>query len=441
MPVKTIRDFMITPGGKLSGSIRVPGDKSISHRALILGAIAEGVTRITGFLESTDCVATRKALQNMGVKIQRDSDVAEITVQGVGLQGLQAPMAPLDLGNSGTAMRLLCGVLAGQPFASTLTGDESLRRRPMRRVIEPLARMGVIIDSLQGCAPLTVHGQKALKPLRHELPVASAQVKSALLLAGLFAEGYTWLREPGISRDHTERMLVTFGCPCLRTDGWLGVHGGTDLKATHVTVPGDLSSAAFFMLGAVIQRDSHLVVERIGINPTRSGVITLLRRMGADIRFSNETSGGSEPVADIEIKGTALHGIHITPDQVPLAIDEIPVLMIAAALARGDTVLEGAAELRIKESDRLQAIADGLRVLGVKVELWADGMRVTGVKTFDGGEVDSRGDHRIAMVFAMAGLRARAPIRVRDCRNVETSFPGFAQLARDAGLELEEVPR
>jgi 3-phosphoshikimate 1-carboxyvinyltransferase len=441
MPVKTIRDFMITPGGKLSGSIRVPGDKSISHRALILGAIAEGVTRITGFLESTDCVATRKALQNMGVKIQRDSDVAEITVQGVGLQGLQAPMAPLDLGNSGTAMRLLCGVLAGQPFASTLTGDESLRRRPMRRVIEPLARMGVIIDSLQGCAPLTVHGQKALKPLRHELPVASAQVKSALLLAGLNAEGYTWLHEPGISRDHTERMLVAFGCPCLRTDGWLGVHGGTDLKATHVTVPGDLSSAAFFLLGAVIQRDSHLVVERIGINPTRSGVITLLRRMGADIRFSNETSGGSEPVADIEIKGTALHGIHITPDQVPLAIDEIPVLMIAAALARGDTVLEGAAELRIKESDRLQAIADGLRVLGVKVELWADGMRVTGVKTFDGGEVDSRGDHRIAMAFAMAGLRARAPIRVLDCRNVETSFPGFAQLARVAGLELEEVPR
>ncbi|MGH8371429.1 MAG: 3-phosphoshikimate 1-carboxyvinyltransferase [Gammaproteobacteria bacterium] len=436
-----MRDFSVTPGGKLSGNIRVPGDKSISHRALILGAIAEGVTHISGFLESTDCISTRKALQAMGVKIQRHSTTAEMSVHGVGLQGLHSPSAALDLGNSGTAMRILCGVLAGQPFTSTLTGDESLRRRPMRRVIEPLASMGVTIDSMQGCAPLTVHGEKALKPLRHELPVASAQVKSALLLAGLNADGYTWLREPGISRDHTERMLVAFGCPCLRADGWLGVHGGTPLKAMPVAVPGDLSSAAFFILGTAIQRDSHLILEQVGINPTRSGAINLLRKMGADIRFSNESSAGNEPVADIEVKGTALHGIHITPDQVPLAIDEIPVLMIAAALARGDTVLEGAAELRVKESDRLQAVADGLRALGVKVELWADGMRVTGVKTFTGGEVDSYGDHRIAMAFAMAGLRARAPIRIRDCRNVETSFPGFARLARDVGLDLEVVQR
>ena len=439
IPVEPMRHFKIAAGGKLSGRIRVPGDKSISHRALILGALAEGVTRITGFLESTDCVATRTALEAMGVKIE--TATGEITVHGAGLQGLRAPAAALDMGNSGTAMRILCGVLAGQPFASTLTGDASLRRRPMRRVIEPLARMGAVIDSQQGCAPLTVHGQAGLKPLRYELPVASAQVKSALLLAGLNAEGYTWLREPGISRDHTERMLEAFGCVCLRADGWLGIHGGTKLTGTRIEVPGDLSSAAFFMLGATIQRDSRLTVEQVGINPTRSGVITLLRKMGADIRVSNERSMGSEPVADLEIRGAALHGIHITADQVPLAIDEIPVLTIAAAMARGETVLEGAAELRVKESDRLQAIAEGLRALGVKVELWADGMRVTGVKAFSGGDVNSHGDHRIAMAFAMAGLRATAPIRIADSRNVETSFPGFAGLARDTGLDLDEAGR
>lgn len=441
MSAKAARDFLVTPGGKLTGHIRVPGDKSISHRALILGAIAEGTTQVTGFLESTDCIATRKALQALGVKIRINAAAAELTVQGVGLHGLQASPATLDLGNSGTAMRLLCGVLAGQGFVSSLTGDESLRRRPMRRVIEPLARMGVTIDSEQGCAPLTVHGRGALKPLRHELPIASAQVKSALLLAGLNAEGYTWLREPGISRDHTERMLEAFGCPCLHVDGWVGVHGGAPLTGLPIEVPGDLSSAAFFIVGAAMQRDSDLILEQVGVNPTRSGVLTLLRKMGADIHLSNERMAGREPVADIEIKGAALHGIHITPEHAPLAIDELPVLMIAAAQARGDTVLEGAAELRVKESDRLQAIAEGLRKLGVKVELWADGMRVTGVKTFAGGEIDSHGDHRIAMAFAMAGLRACAPIRIRDCRNVKTSFPGFAALAREAGLELEEVQR
>jgi 3-phosphoshikimate 1-carboxyvinyltransferase len=439
MPAKAIRDFLVAPGGRLTGRIRVPGDKSISHRTLILGAIAEGTTRVTGFLESTDCIATRKALQALGVKIRHNVATEELTVQGVGLHGLRASTAELDLGNSGTGMRILCGVLAGQAFTSILTGDESLRRRPMRRVIEPLARMGAAIDSEQGKAPLTIHGRSLLKPLRYELPIASAQVKSALLLAGLNAEGYTWLREPGISRDHTERMLDAFGCPCLHVDGWVGVHGDTPLTGVPIEVPGDLSSAAFFIVGTAMQRDSHLTLEQIGVNPTRSGVLTLLRKMGADIRWSNERQAGREPVADIEIKGTALHGIHITPEYVPLAIDELPALMIAAAQARGDTVLEGAAELRVKESDRLQVMADGLRKLGVKVELWADGMRVTGVKSFTGGEIDSHGDHRIAMAFAMAGLRARAPIRIRDSRNVETSFPGFATLARDAGLDVEEV--
>lgn len=439
MTAERTRDFVVSPGGRLSGRIRVPGDKSISHRALILGAIAEGVTRITGFLESADCVATRNALQTMGVGIETGSDA--LVVHGAGSRGLRAPHKVLDLGNSGTAMRILCGVLAGQDFVSTLTGDASLRGRPMRRVIEPLGRMGATIESNQGHAPLTVHGCKELKPLRYELPVASAQVKSALLLAGLNAAGYTWLREPGPSRDHTERMLESFGCVCLRTDGWLGVHGGAALRGAEIAVPGDLSSAAFFLVGATIHPDSHLVLECVGVNPTRSGVISLLQKMGADIRLLNERKLGNEPVADIEVKSAALHGIHVTSEQVPLAIDEIPALMIAAALARGDTVLEGAAELRVKESDRLQAIADGLRALGIKVELWTDGMRVTGAGNFKGGEVASHGDHRIAMAFAMAGLRSQAPVRVLDCRNVDTSFPGFVALARGAGLDLTEVQR
>lgn len=432
-------DFSVKPGGKISGRMRVPGDKSISHRALIIGAIAQGMTRIKGFLAGSDCISTRDALLAMGVKIESGADSGDLIVHGAGRQGLSAPAAELNLGNAGTAMRILCGVLAGQPFTSTLTGDDSLQRRPMRRVIEPLELMGVQIDSRQGYAPLTIHGRSVLKPLRYELPVASAQVKSALLLAGLHAEGYTWLREPGISRDHTERMLELFGCPCLHTDGWLGLHGELPLKGTSVEVPGDLSSAAFFMVGAALRRDSHLTVEQVGVNPTRSGIVTLLRKMGAEIRVSNERLAGNEPIADIEIKGANLHGIHITPDQVPLAIDEIPALMVAAAVARGDTVLEGAAELRVKESDRLQSLADGLRALGVKVELWADGMRITGVDTLHGGEIDSRGDHRIAMAFAMAAIRSDSPIRIRNCRNVETSFPGFAAAARDAGLPLEVV--
>ena len=439
MPRQAIYDFSVKPGGKVAGRIQVPGDKSISHRALIIGAIAEGVTHIKGFLASSDCISTRSALQAMGVKIEGDAASTDVTVHGVGSQGLRAPAAELDLGNAGTAMRILCGVLAGQPFTSTLTGDESLRRRPMRRIIEPLGAMGVQIDSQQGYAPLTIHGRSDLNPLRYELPVASAQVKSALLLAGLHAGGYTWLREPGISRDHTERMLRAFGCPCLHADGWIGVQGDSPLRATDVEVPGDLSSAAFFMVGASMRRDSHLKVVRVGVNPTRSGIITLLRKMGADIRISNERQVGNEPIADVEIKSANLHGIHITPDQVPLAIDEIPALMVAAGVARGDTVLEGAAELRVKESDRLQALADGLMALGVKVELWADGMRVTGVDAFEGGEIDSRGDHRIAMAFAMAGIRANSPIRIRNCRNVETSFPEFSTMARDAGLPLEII--
>ncbi|MGH8415274.1 MAG: 3-phosphoshikimate 1-carboxyvinyltransferase [Gammaproteobacteria bacterium] len=429
-------DFHVQPGGELHGRLTVPGDKSISHRALLLGAVAEGETHIVNYLNSADCRATLTALKALGVKIEQAGE-SRLTVHGAGFESLRPPVQQLDCGNSGTSMRLLTGLLAGQPFQSVLTGDASLHRRPMQRVIEPLSRMGVVIESDNNRAPLTIHGRQPLTALRYEMPVASAQVKSTLLLAGLQAEGETWLHEPATSRDHTERMLAAFGCDCLHENDWLGIRGGSPLHAANIAVPGDPSSAAFFLAGAAMMPGAEIILENVGVNPTRCGIITLLRAMGADIAFQNARFLGNEPVADIRARGAALKGIHIPPDMVPLAIDEFPVLMIAAACAEGTTSLHGATELRVKESDRLQAIADGLRCLGVTVEVWDDGMAVIGGKGFRGGEVDSYGDHRIAMAFALAGLRARAPIHIRDCRNVETSFPGFAKLARTAGLPVE----
>lgn len=431
---------MIAPGGRLTGRIRVPGDKSICHRALLLGALATGETHITNFLESADCLATLAALQELGVKMER-AESSAVTIQGLGFAGLRSPVRELNCGNSGTSMRLLTGLLAGQPFESVLTGDASLHRRPMLRIIEPLLRMGAVIKSTSGHAPLTVHGQRPLKPLRYAMPLASAQVKSSLLFAGLQAEGETWIKEPATTRDHTERMLGSFGCAILRDGEWLGVYGGRALRAADVTVPGDLSSAAFFMVAAAAQPGAHLIVEGVGINPSRNGVLRLLRDMGADIRLLHEHMLGNEPVADVEVRGGELRGLDIGPEMVPLAIDELPALLIAAALAQGVTTLRGAAELRVKESDRLQAMAMGLRTLGVELQLWDDGLRVTGGDGFQGGEVDSFGDHRIAMAFAMAGLRAHSPIHIRDCRNVDTSFPGFAGLARNAGLPIEVSER
>ncbi len=428
-------DFVVAPGGRLTGQIRVPGDKSISHRALMLAALAEGETHISGFLESDDCHRTLTALQALGVSIQHVVP-GEVTVRGTGKRSLHAARQPLDLGNSGTAMRLLAGLLCGQPFVSVLTGDESLRRRPMARIIEPLAQMGAVIESTQACAPLTVHGRRPLKPLRYAMPLASAQVKSALLLAGLYADGETWLHEPATSRDHTERMLAAFGCECLRADGWLGLRGGTVLHGAAMPVPGDLSSAGFFLAGAAMVPGTRLMLENVGVNPTRTGIISLLRDMGADIRLHNPRLAGKEPLADMEIAGNGLHGIDIDSGMVPLAIDEFPALLVAAACAEGVTTLRGAAELRVKESDRLAAMATGLRTLGVAVDVWDDGMRVRGTESFAGGAVTSNGDHRIAMAFAMAGLRARSAIRIRDCRNVDTSFPGFAAIARAAGLSI-----
>jgi 3-phosphoshikimate 1-carboxyvinyltransferase len=430
------RDFMIAPGGRLAGRIKVPGDKSISHRAIMLGALAEGATHVTNFLQAADCLATVSCLRKLGIKIE-EVGAGHISVHGVGIHGLQAPEEQLDCGNSGTSLRLLTGLAAGQPFESVLSGDVSLRRRPMLRVIEPLTRMGARIDSMAGYAPLSVRGKQPLKSLRYEIPIASAQVKSSVLLAGLQADGETWITEPVKTRDHTELMLQSFGCSILHDGKWFGIQGNKVLKAANIVIPGDLSSAAFFLAGAASLPGARILVEGIGINPSRDGVLRLLQAMGAEVRFSNERMLGTEPVADVEVYGQGLRGLDIGPDTVPFVIDELPALLVAAASAHGTTTLRGAAELRVKESDRLQAMAAGLHSLGVEVELWEDGMRVIGRDSFQGGELDSCGDHRIAMSFAMAGLRSRSPVRIRNCSNVDTSFPGFAELAQSAGLPIE----
>jgi len=429
--------FTIHPGGQLRGTIRVPGDKSISHRSVIFASIAEGESTISGFLEGEDTLATAAAFRAMGIAIQGPSN-GNLTVRGTGLRGLRAPGADLDLGNSGTAMRLLPGVLAGQDFPVTLRGDASLSARPMGRIMTPLATMGARIEAAPGdTPPLTIQGRgTALTAIDYSMPVASAQVKSCLLLAGLYAEGTTRVREPAPSRDHTERMLEAFGCTVERRGGMVCLVGGQTLTATAVDVPGDISSAAFFLVGASIAHGSDLRIEGVGMNPTRVGCVEILRAMGAHIDVENERNAGGEPVADLRVQAAELHGVDIPPSLVPLAIDEFPALFVAAACARGETVLGGARELRVKESDRIAAMAEGLQALGVDAEPLDDGMRIRG-GSMGGGRVASRGDHRIAMALAMAGLRAGGPMTVDDCANVATSFPGFADLARDAGLGIE----
>ena len=430
--------FLLQPGGALQGRIRVAGDKSISHRSIMLGAIAEGVTRISGFLEGEDSLATLRAFRAMGVDIEGPQD-GRVVVHGVGLHGLRAPDAPLDLGNSGTSMRLLCGLLAGQGFDSELVGDRSLMSRPMRRVTEPLARMGArITTSEAGTAPLRISGGQALRGIDYAMPVASAQVKSCLLLAGLYADGSTCVVEPAPTRDHTERMLAGMGYPVLVGEGKACVQGGGRLTAAGIDVPADISSAAFFLVGASIAGGADLVLEHVGMNPTRTGVLEILRLMGADIEVVNRREIGGEPVADLRVRCAPLRGIDIPHRLVPLAIDEFPVLFVAAACAEGRTVLTGAEELRVKESDRIQVMADGLQALGITAQPTADGMVIEGGR-LQGGRVDSRGDHRIAMSFAIAALRAEGPIEIDDCANVNTSFPGFVALAAGAGLQIREA--
>jgi len=427
--------YVVAPGGTLKGTIRVPGDKSISHRSIMLGALADGVTAIDGFLEGEDSLATLRAFQEMGVHIERRAP-GRVIVHGVGLDGLQAPNGPIYLGNSGTSMRLLSGILAAQPFNTILEGDASLMQRPMRRVTRPLEQMGGrIITTEAGTPPLEIRGGRTLRGIHYKMPVASAQVKSALLLAGLYAQGETCVTEPAPTRDHTERMLEAFSWPVERKGRRICVRGGGRLRATRIQVPGDISSAAFFMVGAALVPDGDIVLEQLGVNPTRTGVINILRRMGVDIQLLNERRAGGEPVADIRVRGGELRGIRIPEEEVPLAIDEFPAIFIAAACARGTTVLTGAEELRVKESDRIQVMADGLNALGIGAQATADGMVIEG-GGLQGGEVDSHGDHRIAMAFTMAALRAKGEIRILDCANVATSFPGFVEMACRAGMSL-----
>ncbi len=401
----------------------------------MLGSLAEGVTKVSGFLEGEDSLATLNAFRAMGVQIEGPED-GKVVIHGVGMHGLNHPQSDLDLGNSGTSMRLLSGLLAGQSFDTTLIGDSSLSSRPMRRVIDPLAKMGArIVSTEDGTAPLQIKGGSLLKGIDYQMPMASAQVKSSLLLAGLYAEGTTSVTEPAPTRDHTERMLRGFGYKVERNDSRISLEGGGKLTACNIDVPADISSVAFFLVGASIAPDSNLIMKHVGMNPTRDGVINILRLMGADIEVMNAREIGGEPVADLRVRSAKLKGINIPDDQVPLAIDEFPAIFVAAACAEGETVLTGAEELRVKESDRIQVMADGLLELGIDAQATRDGIRIQG-GCLRGGQIESHGDHRIAMSFSMAALRANGEIRITNCRNVDTSFPGFVELAASAGLKI-----
>jgi 3-phosphoshikimate 1-carboxyvinyltransferase len=428
--------FLVQSGGKLQGTFRVPGDKSISHRSIMLGSLAEGVTEVDGFLEGEDALATLQAFRDMGVKIDGPVN-GHVRIHGVGLHGLQKPQHALDLGNSGTSMRLLSGLLAGQNFDVVMIGDESLSKRPMERVAKPLRSMAAVIDTTgeKGTPPVTVRGGQKLHGIHYDMPVASAQVKSSVLLAGLYAQGETSVTEPAPTRDHTERMLRGFGYAVDVDGATAKLIGGGKLTATKIDVPADISSAAFFMVAASIAAGSDVTIQHVGINPTRTGVIDILKLMGANIELLNHREVGGEPVADIRVRSAQLHGIDIPEALVPLAIDEFPVLFIAASCAQGTTVLRGAEELRVKESDRIQVMADGLHILGIKAEPTLDGIVIEGGQ-LGAGAVASHGDHRIAMSFAMAALRASGAITIEDCANVATSFPGFVELAGTVGLDI-----
>jgi len=434
MTQSTRIDYISRATGSLHGSFRVPGDKSISHRAIIFAAIAEGITGIYDYLDSADIVATIDVFRAMGVEIDKQDH--QITIQGKGLYGLQQPRQQLYFGNSGTSVRLLAGLLCGQQFDTELIGDESLMTRPMRRIVDPLQQMGAhIVCSEKGTLPLRIQGGNRLKGMTYRTPVASAQLKSCLLLAGLYAEGVTRIIEPAVTRNHTERMLPGFGVQVSSGDNITELQPGK-LQAIDIHIPGDISSAAFFMVAASICPGADIVIENVGINPSRDAVIEILRQMGADIRVEVVHTDAVEATGNLHVKYQPLTGIIIPPELVPIAIDEFPAIMIAAACARGQTVLSNAQELRVKESDRIEAIAEGLVRLGIEVKTKADGMTVTG-GTLQGGEINSFGDHRIAMAFTVAGLRATSPVRVLDCVNVNTSFPDFAGVCRRVGMDIE----
>jgi len=428
--------FISRPTSTLKGTARVAGDKSISHRSIMLGSLAEGTTKVSGFLEGEDALSTLAAFRAMGVEIT-DPVNGQLEIKGVGLNGLKQPDAPLDMGNSGTSMRLLTGLLSGQKFDSSLIGDESLSKRPMSRVAAPLSLMGGQINTAsEGRPPLQIKGGKYLVGIEYPMPMASAQVKSCILLAGLYAEGETAVIEPAPTRDHTERMLRAFGYEVKTEDARISLRSGGKLIACELDIPADISSATFFMVAACIAEDADLLLEHVGVNATRDGVITILKLMGADLVLENERMVGGEPVADIRVRSSKLKGIQNPEDQVPLVIHEFPALFIAAACAEGTTVLTGAEELRVKESDRIQVMADGLKVLGIKHKVNPDGIEIQGGQ-MNGGQIDSHGDHRIAMSFSVAGIRAKKPIEILDCKNVATSFPNFVELANAVGMSIE----
>ncbi|MFZ2753105.1 MAG: 3-phosphoshikimate 1-carboxyvinyltransferase [Lysobacteraceae bacterium] len=440
-------DWIVGAGKPLTGRIRVPGDKSVSHRAIMLASLAEGVSRIDGFLEGEDTRATAAVFQKLGVRIEAPSPQSRI-VHGVGLRGLRASAEALDCGNAGTGMRLLTGVLAGQAFDSVLVGDASLSKRPMRRVIDPLAMMGANIDSeAGGLPPLRIRGGSALQGIDYTLPVASAQVKSAVLLAGLYANGDITVREPHPTRDYTERMLSAFGWPIEFSPGLARVRGGADgrhaLRATDVSVPADFSSAAFFLVAASVIPGSDLTLEAVGMNPRRTGLLQALRMMGADIVETNARNQGGEAVADLRVRATQLRGIDVPEDIVPDMIDEFPALFVAAACATGSTRVSGAAELRVKESDRLATMSSALRALDIRVDEFDDGATIHGGRfVVDSAKpvvIDSHGDHRIAMASAIAGQRCEGEFTIGDIANVATSFPGFDTLAQRVGFALRDA--
>jgi 3-phosphoshikimate 1-carboxyvinyltransferase len=433
--------FEAHPAMRVFGTMTVPGDKSISHRALMLSGIAEGVSEVTGFLASEDCLATLSAMRALGVRIEQPS-ATHVLIHGVGLRGLQAAGRPLDMGNAGTAMRLFTGLLSAQEFDSRLIGDASLMKRPMERVAKPLREMGADVRTHNGTPPVDIGGARRLRGIDYRMPIASAQVKSAILLAALYAAEPTTITAPGVSRDHSERMLEGCGVR-ISTEGLsTTLQPPQRLRNQNLSVPGDFSSAAFFIVaGLLAAPEEGLLIQNVGLNPTRTGLLDILRSMGGRIDILNARESGAEPVADLRIRASSLQGVRVGRDLVSLAIDELPVLFIAAACARGETWVSGAEELRVKESDRIAAMSAGLTTLGVAHSPLPDGMRIEGRSegaAFGEGEIESFGDHRIAMSFAIASLRAAGPITIRDVANVATSFPGFVELAQSVGLTIRQ---
>ena len=425
--------FKISPSKVGDATVNVPGDKSVSHRAL-MGSVSEGRTEVTGFLAGQDCLQTLAAMRSLGVTISQ-SGPTDIAIEGVGLHGLSPSEDPLDLGNSGTGMRLMAGLLCGQSFDSVLIGDASLSNRPMGRIITPLTQMGARIRSDSGTPPLRIHGVAGLRAVDYDMPVASAQVKSSVLLAGLYADGTTTVREPAVTRDHTERMFRAMGVNVATVDKQISLEGGQALHGCQVEVPGDLSSAAFIILAGILAENADILISNVGVNPTRTGVIDILQSMGANLLLENARLVGEEPVADLRVRSSRLRGGSIDPALVSLAIDEFPVLFVAAAAADGKTVFSGIGELRVKESDRIAAMADGMRKLGITVDESPDGAIVHGGR-FSGGIVESFGDHRVAMSFAVAATIADGDVLVRDVDAVDTSFPDFAACMASAGADI-----